>query len=141
MPYLNREVILCAFYRVRVSSIWLITIQCLFLRKAFDTSPVLYEVLPVRTGRNFQTYSIRGTQKGLLCLMLVCMFQKPELVKTPPVQYPMPSDVPPPEDLELDADFYRRQADLPGCSTHMKSVYAGFTHVRFPVSTSDLSQK
>lgn len=72
--------------------------------------------------------------------MLVCMFQKPELVKTPPVQYPMPSNIPLPDDLELDADFYRRQADLLGCSTRMKNMYAGLAHVRFPFPQG-LSQK
>ena len=37
-------------------------------------------------------------------------------------QWPMPQDVPPPEELELDVDWYTRMANAQGVGARMKSI-------------------
>lgn len=83
-----------------------------FLRPGDPARPIIYDVDPIRDGKRFSTRRVVARQGGRAIFNTSISFQLPE----PGLEHqdPMP-DVPPPESLESDFDYYtRRAAELPG---------------------------
>jgi acyl-CoA thioesterase-2 len=78
-----------------------------FLRPGNPLRPIIYDVDPIRDGRRFSTRRVVARQDGRAIFNTSLSFQVPE----PGLEHqePMP-DVPPPESIESDYDYYRRLA-------------------------------
>jgi acyl-CoA thioesterase II len=76
-----------------------------FLRSGEPGVPILYDVERVRDGRSFTTRRVRGIQQGQVIFNLSASFQMPE--RGFEHQFPMPLDLPDPDDLP---DFTERMA-------------------------------
>jgi acyl-CoA thioesterase-2 len=76
-----------------------------FLRSGEPGVPILYDVERVRDGRSFTTRRVRGIQQGKVIFNLAASFQVPE--DGFEHHFPMPLDLPDPEDLP---DFTERMA-------------------------------
>lgn len=80
--------------------------KCYFLLSASPELPILYYVDRLREGRSYTTRFVRAAQNGKIVFMMMCSFHRPEPAH-PFHQWPMPLDVPQPEDMEQDIDHYR----------------------------------
>ncbi len=78
-----------------------------FLRRGDHARPILFEVDRIRDGRSFTTRRVVGVQHGRAIFNMAGSFQIDEGGLEH--QDPMP-DVPAPEDLESDWDYYQRLA-------------------------------
>jgi acyl-CoA thioesterase II len=78
-----------------------------FLRPGNPLRPIIYDVDPIRDGRRFSTRRVVARQDGRAIFNTSLSFQ----VTEPGLEHqePMP-DVPPPESIESDFDFYTRLA-------------------------------
>lgn len=77
-----------------------------FLRPGDPSRPIIYEVDPIRDGRRFSTRRVVARQGGRAIFNTSISYQDPE----PGMEHQeaMPA-VPPPEELENEAEFYARQ--------------------------------
>ena len=80
-----------------------------FLRPGDPARPILYEVDPIRDGRRFSTRRVVALQAGRAIFSTSISYQLPESGLQH--QDPMP-DVPGPEELQSDFDFYSGLAAL-----------------------------
>jgi len=78
-----------------------------FLRPGDPARPIIYDVDPIRDGKSFSTRRVVARQGGRAIFNTSISFQVPE----PGLEHqePMP-EVPPPESVESDFDFYTRLA-------------------------------
>ncbi len=79
-----------------------------FLRPGDPSRPILYDVDPIRDGKGFSTRRVVARQGGRAIFNTSLSFQVPE--QGLEHQDPMP-EVPDPESLESDADFWARMAE------------------------------
>ena len=84
------------------------SLHAYFLRPGNPAEPIVYEVDPLRDGRRFSTRAVVARQGGRAIFNASLSFQLPETGLEH--QDPMP-DVPPPESLESDFDFYSALAE------------------------------
>jgi acyl-CoA thioesterase-2 len=80
-----------------------------FLLPGDANSPVLFDVESVRDGRSFSTRRIKAVQNGRNVFYMTASFQTPEEGLSH--QFADMPDVPPPEDLESDAQFFNPSMD------------------------------
>ncbi|KAJ8480947.1 hypothetical protein ONZ45_g15481 [Pleurotus djamor] len=95
--------------------------HCYFLTSASPSTPILYHVDELRTGRSYATRLVRAVQTGKTIFILLCSFQKPEIWQ-PTYQWSMPV-VPPPEQCEPEEFRYHRIASQEGIDPKMKEYY------------------
>lgn len=81
--------------------------KCYFLLGASPALPVLYYVDRLRDGRSYTTRFVKAVQKGNTVFILTCSFHKPE-PEHPFHQWSMPSNIPKPNEVEIDYDYYQR---------------------------------
>jgi acyl-CoA thioesterase-2 len=79
-----------------------------FLRPGDSRVPILFDVDRIRDGKSFTTRRAVGIQHGEAIFNMSASFQKHEQGLEHQTEMP---DVPPPEDLESDRDFYLREAE------------------------------
>lgn len=84
------------------------SLHAYFMRPGNEDFPIIYRVVRDRDGRSFATRRIIALQKGKPILNMAANFQRPE--EGLAHQFSMP-DVPPPEDLQSDADYWGANAD------------------------------
>ena len=84
------------------------SLHAYFLRPGNPAEPIIYEVDPLRDGRGFSTRAVVARQGGRAIFNASLSFQLPESGLEH--QDPMP-EVPPPESLESDFDFYSALAE------------------------------
>lgn len=102
------------------------SMHCYFLLGASPAVPTVYSVERIRDGKSYVTRSVKAIQNGAIIFMMLCSFQRPETWQ-PSHQYPMPENVPSPEECEdLDARWARRAAD-PNTSPRMKILAQEFS--------------
>ena len=90
-----------------------------FLRPGNPNKQIVYEVDPIRDGRSFTTRRVVAKQEGVAIFNSSVSFHKEENGLTHQVELP---DVPPPEELETDNDYYSRiEKDNPG-SIHVPGI-------------------
>ncbi|KAH9921991.1 thioesterase-like superfamily-domain-containing protein [Epithele typhae] len=82
--------------------------QCYFLLSASETVPILYHVDRIRDGRSYVTRGVRAVQRGRTVFMMLCSFHLPE-PRQPVFRWPMPADVPPPDQCESAETMYEKQ--------------------------------
>ena len=75
----------------------------------------------MRVGRSYTTILVKAVQRGNVIFIMLCSFHKPE-PGHPMHQWPMPVNVPPPDELELDVDWYIRLANTQGISARLKGL-------------------
>ena len=80
-----------------------------FLLPGDANSPVVFDVESVRDGRSFSTRRIKAIQNGRNIFYMTASFQYPEQGLSH--QFADMPDVPPPEELESDAKFYKTCMD------------------------------
>jgi acyl-CoA thioesterase-2 len=83
------------------------SLHAYFMRPGNEDFPIIYRIERDRDGRSFSTRRIIALQKGKPILNMAANFQRPEDGLTH--QFAMP-DVPPPEDLQSEADYWREHA-------------------------------
>lgn len=83
------------------------SLHAYFLRPGDPARPILYEVDPIRDGRRFSTRRVIALQAGRAIFSTSISYKLPE--EGLQHQDPMP-DVPGPDQLESDFDFYTRLA-------------------------------
>jgi len=88
------------------------SLHCYFLLSASPAIPILYHVDRVREGRSYVTRAVRAVQNGKTVFIMLCSFQQPEPWQ-PTYQWPMPTNVPKPDDCELIEAQYVRMAESP----------------------------
>lgn len=86
-------------------------LKCYFLLSASPALPVLYYVDRLRDGRSYTTRFVKAVQKGNTVFILMCSFHKPE-PEHPFHQWSMPSNIPKPNEVEIDYEFYRRMYEM-----------------------------
>jgi len=96
--------------------------QCYFLLSGSPAVPITYYVERLREGRSYTTRLIKAVQNGKLIFVLMCSFQKPEPYQ-PSHAWPLPSNVPNPEDCELQETIYTREAMKEGVDERLKNIY------------------
>jgi len=80
------------------------SLHAYFMRPGNEDFPIIYRVVRDRDGRSFATRRIIALQKGKPILNMAANFQRPEEGLSHQVEMP---DVPPPEELQSAADFWR----------------------------------
>jgi acyl-CoA thioesterase II len=85
------------------------SLHAYFLRPGSDDLPIEYRVKRDLDGRSFSNRRVVASQKGEPILNLVASFQFPAEGRTH--QHPGMPDVPPPEELQSDAEIYRELAE------------------------------
>jgi hypothetical protein len=75
---------------------------------------------------------VKAVQNDKLIFVLMCSFQKPEPYQ-PSHAWPLPSNVPNPEDCELQETIYTREAMKEGVDERLKSIYMTIIDVGFYV--------
>ena len=81
--------------------------QCYFLLSVSPAAPIIYQVVRVRDGRSYVTRTVSAVQRGRTVFVMLCSFQRPELGQ-PVHQWPMPPNVPRPEECEEVQEYYER---------------------------------
>jgi len=76
------------------------SMHCYFLLSASAEVPIIYHIERARDGRSYVTRTVKASQNGRIIFLLVCSFQKPE-PEQPSYQWPMPPNVPDPDNCEL----------------------------------------
>ncbi|KAI5121256.1 hypothetical protein M0805_002301 [Coniferiporia weirii] len=104
-------------------------LHCYFLLSASASLPVLYYVDRLREGRSYTTRFVRAVQRGKVVFIMMCSFHRPEPMH-PSHQWPMPPDVPKPEELELDIDFYRHWHQSVKGDERMSEIMEGIIQER-----------
>lgn len=84
------------------------SLHAYFMRPGDENHPIIYRVVRDRDGRSFATRRIIALQKGQPILNMAANFQRPEQGLAH--QFDMP-DVPMPEDLVSERDFWRDRLD------------------------------
>ncbi|EJD04305.1 uncharacterized protein FOMMEDRAFT_28037 [Fomitiporia mediterranea MF3/22] len=108
-------------------------LHCYFLHGTTDTVPITYQVSRLKQGRSFTSYLVKATQDVKPCMLLMCSFQKPVPHSSLPLtQWPVPEDVPPPETLELDGEYYLRLSK--DANPEMKPILLGIALDRARIS-------
>ncbi len=83
------------------------SIHAYFLRRGDHARPILFDVDRIRDGRSFTTRRVVGIQHGRAIFNMSASFQIEEEGLSHQTEMP---DVPPPDGLESDADYYERLA-------------------------------
>jgi hypothetical protein len=65
---------------------------------------------------------VKAVQNGKLIFVLMCSFQKPEPYQ-PSHAWPLPPNVPSPEECELQETIYTREAMKEGVDERLKNIY------------------
>lgn len=111
-------------------------LQCYFLLSASPAIPILYHVDRVREGRSYVTRAVRAVQNGRTIFIMLCSFQRPEPWQ-PAVQWPMPGNVPPPEQCPYVYEHAEAAADTPGIDQKVKDYLLEYIAVSvYPVSAA-----
>ncbi|KAL4268034.1 C/M/P thioester hydrolase family protein [Pleurotus pulmonarius] len=97
------------------------SMHCYFLASASPSTPILYHVEDMRTGRSYASRLVKAVQTGQTIFILVCSFQKPEPWQ-PSYQLPMPT-VPEPLKCESEEVRYERLATQEGIHPRLKQYY------------------
>jgi len=105
------------------------SLHCYFLLSASPALPILYYVERLREGRSYTTRSVKAAQNGRIVFIMMCSFHRPEL-QHPSHQWPMPLDVPSPDDVESDVSFYNRWAHSEGIADNTKKILMELTEER-----------
>lgn len=122
--HVSPAIILFSIY----STDWTVALQCYFLLSASTTAPILYHVERLRNGRSYTTRAVKAKQDGKLIFVLVCSFQRPEPWQ-PRHQWPMPTDVPPPDACETWEERILATAAGPGVHPRKADIMRGFAVV------------
>ena len=101
--------------------------QCYFLLSASPSTPIIYSVEPIRSGKSYATRSVKAIQKGQIIFMMLCSFQKPEPWQ-PAHHWPMPLGVKSPEECELQEIVLRRAAES-AADEFMRDWFLDFARV------------
>lgn len=83
------------------------SLHCYFLLGVSPAIPIIYQVVRVRDGRSYVTRTVSAVQRGRTVFVMLCSFQRPES-RQPIHQWPMPPNVPNPDDCEDVQEYYER---------------------------------
>ncbi|EPS99118.1 hypothetical protein FOMPIDRAFT_1037156 [Fomitopsis schrenkii] len=83
------------------------SLHCYFLLSVSPAAPIIYQVVRVRDGRSYVTRTVSAVQRGRTVFVMLCSFQRPEPGQ-PMHQWPMPPNVPGPEECEEVQEYYER---------------------------------
>ncbi|KAL4243190.1 C/M/P thioester hydrolase family protein [Abortiporus biennis] len=95
------------------------SLHCYFLLSASPAIPIIYHVDRVREGRSYVTRAVRAVQKGRTIFVMLCSFQKPE-PRQPTYQWPMPKNVPSPNECDPIEAYYARLSQDPNIHPKVK---------------------
>jgi len=98
------------------------SLHCYFLLSGSPAVPIVYYVERFREGRSYTTRTVKAAQNGAVIFVLMCSFHKPEPWQ-PSHQWPMPPNVPSPEECELDEITLARKAATEGIDERARNVY------------------
>ncbi|KAH6917568.1 thioesterase-like superfamily-domain-containing protein [Coprinopsis sp. MPI-PUGE-AT-0042] len=93
------------------------SMHCYFLLSASPSTPIIYSVERIRSGKSYATRSVKAIQNGQIIFMMLCSFQKPEPWQ-PAHHWPMPSGVKSPEECELQEERSRSPIALKVAAEH-----------------------
>ncbi|KZP00548.1 Thioesterase/thiol ester dehydrase-isomerase [Calocera viscosa TUFC12733] len=105
------------------------SLHCYFLYSADASVPIVYHVETLRQGRSYTACNVKAVQNGQCIFAMTCSFQRPELHQ-PTHQWPMPTDVPHPDDCPLQEDVYEQMARLENVSAEARERMLLYAHDR-----------
>jgi acyl-CoA thioesterase II len=101
------------------------SLHCYFLLSGSPAVPIIYHVERFREGRSYTTRTVKAVQNGAVIFVLMCSFHKPEPWQ-PSHQWPMPLNVPTPEECESDETRMARQAAQEGMDERTRNILKEF---------------
>jgi acyl-CoA thioesterase II len=105
------------------------SLHCYFLLSGSPAVPIIYYVERLREGRSYTTRLVKAVQNGKVIFVLMCSFHKPEPYQ-PSHAWPMPPNVPSPEECELQEIIWAREAIRQDLDERTKRVYQMFIEER-----------
>ncbi|KZT53267.1 Thioesterase/thiol ester dehydrase-isomerase [Calocera cornea HHB12733] len=105
------------------------SLHCYFLYSADASVPIVYNVETLRQGRSYTACTVKAVQKGNCIFAMTCSFHRPE-PHQPTHQWPMPTDLPHPDDCPLQEEVYEQGARTLNVSDEERERMLLYAHDR-----------